>query len=126
MADLTYKQLQKQVTALQRRVARAAEAIRVEAKAIEKEATDTARIAECIATMRVDSTTVSETRELSKIMTGLSEAAISYASAADTTARAAQHTHDTNHASHDGINEAVNRAPVQNVHDVHREWFTQH
>jgi hypothetical protein len=126
MPELTYKQLQKAVTDLGKSIARGAEAIQGHAKAISDEAIDTARVAEMIGSMRVDNATVGETRELSKIMEGVSEAAIAYASASDTTAKAAQAVHDQNRTSHDGINEAANRSPVgRAIFDVNHAWFAQ-
>lgn len=125
MTDLTYKQLQQAVTGLTTEVTRAAEAIRIRAQQIDDHAQDTARVAEMIGAMRVDASTVAETRDLSKIMRGLSEAAIAYASAGDTTAKAATAAHDQAHTTHNGINEAYSRAPVDNIHDVDREWFRQ-
>jgi hypothetical protein len=123
MPELTYKQLQAAVADAQKRITRSAEAINAKARQINEEARDTGRVAEQIGAMRVDSATVSETRELSKIMAGVSEAAIAYAAAGDTTARAAQAAHAQNHASHDRINEAVNRSPVgREIYDVFSDW----
>lgn len=126
MADLTYKQLQAATSAIAKKIARASEAIRQEAKAVDEEAQDTARIADSIGSLKVDNATISETRELSKIMFGLSEAVIAYASSGDTTAKQAQAVYDQNRASHSGVNEAVNRSPVgRAIYDVNREWFRQ-
>jgi methyl-accepting chemotaxis protein len=126
VADLTYKQLQQHVAALHRDVTRAAEAIRARAKEIDEEAQDTARVADSIGALKVDKDTVSETREVSKIMAGLSEAVIAYATAGDNTAKAAQAAHEQNHASHDGIHEAVGRSPVgPDIYSVERDWFRQ-
>ncbi|MGV9278073.1 hypothetical protein [Streptomyces griseosporeus] len=126
MAELTYKQLQQKVATLQRDVARAAEAIRARAREIDEEARDTARVADCIAALRVDNTTIAETREVSRIMAGLSEAVIAYATAADTTAKTAQAAHDQNQASHGGIHGAAGRSPVgAAIYDVNREWLRQ-
>ena len=126
MADLTYKQLQAAVTAVAKDVTRASEAIRGEARRIDEEATDTARIADVISSLRVDKATVAETRELSRIMAGLSEAAIAYATCGDTTAKTAQAAHDQNHSSHDGIHHAVQRSSVgRDIHDLDREWLRQ-
>ncbi|MEU2873017.1 hypothetical protein ABZ769_28100 [Streptomyces olivoreticuli] len=125
MADLTYKQLQKAVTDLRKDVTRASEAIRERSRKIDEEAQDTARVAEMIGGMGVDNATTSETRDLARIMKGVSEAAIAYAAAGDTTARAAGAAYDQAHTTHGGIQEAVSRAPVDRVHDVNREWFRQ-
>ncbi|MFE6126743.1 hypothetical protein ACFQ6Q_00500 [Streptomyces sp. NPDC056437] len=125
MAATTYSQLLRDVTALQKGVIRDAEGTRAASAWIDDEAKDTARVAEMIGGMRVDPDTVSETRDLSKIMQGVSSAAISYASAADTTAKSAQAVYDQARASHHGVNEAIGRAAVDNIHDVDREWFRQ-
>jgi hypothetical protein len=125
MADLTYKQLQSAVTDLKKNVTRASQAIQARAQTIDDEAKDTARVADMIASMQVDTATVSETGDLSRILRGVSDAAITYAAAGDNTARAAQTAHQQAHTTHDGINEAVNRAPVDNIHRVHREWLRQ-
>jgi hypothetical protein len=125
MADLTYKQLQQAVTELGKNVARASEAIRVKAKQIDEEATDTARVAEMIGAMSVDNATVAETRELAKITAGLSQAAIAYATAGDNTTKAAQAAHDQARTTHGGIQEAVSRSNVAGIHDVNREWLRQ-
>ena len=125
MPDITYKQLQAAVTGLGKTVTQGADAIRARAKEIDDEAQDTARVAEMIGGMRIDTDTVSETRELSRIMRGVSDAAIVYAACADTTAKYAQAAHDQAHATHDGIQEAVSRSPVASIHDVDREWFRQ-
>lgn len=123
MADLTYKQLNAAVTALAKKVARGAEAIRQEAKAVEAEAEDTVRIAESIGALCVDKVTIGETRELARIMYGLSNGVLEYASAADTTAKQAQAVHDQNQASHSRYNEAVNSSPVgREIYDVDRQW----
>lgn len=125
MADMTYQQLQKAVTELRNNVTRAAEAIRLRAKELDDEAQDTARIADLIGRLRVDNATVGETNELSRIMRGVSEAAIAYASAGDTTAKTAEAAHQQAHTTHDGIQEAVSRSNVTGIHDVDREWFRQ-
>jgi hypothetical protein len=126
MPDLTYAQVAKQTAALAKDVARSAEAIRTHARDIDAEAKDTARVAECIGALRVDTATVAETREVARIMAGLSEASLAYATAAVTTARAAQTAHDQNKASHHGIGEAAARSPVgREIYDVERAWLTQ-
>lgn len=125
MPELTRAQLQKAATDMGRDIARGAEAIRGHAKAIDDEAQDTARVGELIGAMKVDSATVGETNELSRIMAGLSEAAIAYAFAGDTTAKLALAVRDQNTASHGGIQEAVDRSGVTGIHDVDRTWLTR-
>ena len=125
MADkLTYRQLQKAVTDLQKAVARGSEAITVRAQHIDDEAKDTTRVAEMIGSMGVDTSTVAETQQLSRIMRGVSEAAITYASKADATARAAGAAYEQARTSHGGIHEAYTRAPVD-VSNLDREWLRQ-
>jgi hypothetical protein len=126
MPDLTYAQVAKATAALAKDITRSAEAIRTHAKDIDAEAKDTARTAECIGALRVDSATVAETREVARIMAGLSEASLDYATAAVTTARAAQTAHDQNKASHHGIGEAASRSSVgREIYEVDRVWLTQ-
>lgn len=124
MADLTLNQLKKAVSDVANRTARRGEKIRVLARHIEDVAEDTARVADGIGAMKVDVDTVSETQELARIMAGLSEAALTYASASDTTARRAQAAHDQAQASHGGIQEAFRRAPVD-TRGLNREWLRQ-
>lgn len=123
MPDLTYKQLQQAVTDLGKDVIRACDAIRTRANLIDEEARDTSHVAEMIAGMKVDASTVAETRELAKIMLGVSDAAIAYAYAGDTTAKAAKATHDQTRTAHGGISEAVSRSRVDGIHNVSPEWF---
>ncbi|MFD9443400.1 hypothetical protein [Streptomyces sp. NPDC060001] len=126
MPDLTYAQLAKQVTDLGKTIARDTEAISAQAAAIAEEATDTARVAEMIGAVRVDQATVGETRELAKLMDGVTAAATAYAAAGDTTARTALAAQDQNKASHSGIGEAMGRSPVgREIYDVDREWLRQ-
>lgn len=124
MADLTYKQLKQATAGLGKDVTRAAEAIRARAQWIDEEAQDTSRTAEMIGGMGVDPSTTSETREISKIMRGVSEAAIAYASASDTTAKAASAASTQAHTTHSGIQEAVSRSSVD-VRGLNREWLRQ-
>ncbi|WP_331764853.1 hypothetical protein [Streptomyces sp. NBC_01238] len=124
MADLTYKQLQKAATDLAKDVAKGAEAIRTAAQWIDEEAQDTSRVSEAIGGMGVDRDTVSETSELSKIMRGVSEAAIAYASCGDNTTKAAKAVYDQAHTTHNGIQEAYSRTSVD-MSNLNREWLRQ-
>lgn len=126
MSDLTYAQLAKATAALAKDITRSSEAIHTHAKNIADEAQDTARTAESIAALRVDSATVAETREVARLMDGIAGAATAYAAAGDTTARAAQAAHDQNKASHSGIGEAVSRSTVgRDIYQTDRTWLTQ-
>ncbi|MEE1812728.1 hypothetical protein [Streptomyces sp. BE133] len=123
MVDIKNKQLQEAITVLGKNVARDGEAIRAAALGIHTVAMDTARVAEQISGLGVDAASVAETRELAKMMTGVSEASAAYAAAADNTTRAATAAVDQARASHDGIHEAVNRSPVD-VSGLNRQWVT--
>jgi hypothetical protein len=125
MTDLTYKQLLKQVTDLATSVTKGAEAVRTAARRIDTDAQDTHRVAEMINLMGVDPATTAETTELARIMQGVSKASIAYASAGDTTAKAAQASAAQARTTHGGIQEAVDRSPVTGIHHVHHEWFRQ-
>ena len=126
MPELTYAKLSAMVNNLAKTIARDGEAIQALAKNIAEEAADTARVADCIGAMRVDTATIGETQQLSKIMAGLSDAAIAYAAAGDTTVKTAKAAHDQNRSSHYGIGEAASRSPVGKAnYDVNRDWFRQ-
>ncbi|MEU9703125.1 hypothetical protein [Streptomyces sp. NPDC047981] len=125
MPELTYRQLCAAVAELETNVLRNAESIRANAAWIDEEAQDTARVADMIATMNVDPYTVGETHALARIMRGVSEAALAYASAGDTTAKAAAAVASQARASHDGIQEQYSRSNVAGIHDVDRAWFEQ-
>ncbi|PBC72265.1 MULTISPECIES: hypothetical protein [unclassified Streptomyces] len=124
MADITYKQLKAAVEGLAKEVTRASDAIRGKAQQIDEEAKDTARIAEMIAGMGVDTATVGETRDLSRLMNGVSEAAIAYASAGGNTAKSANAAAIQAHTTHGGIQEAFARAALDMSH-LDREWLRQ-
>jgi hypothetical protein len=123
MADLTYSQLEKAVADLQKTVTRAAEAIRVQAQHADEEARDTAHTSELIANMGVDTPTVTETLDLSRLMNGVREASIAYASASDTTARTAKAAGEELHRSHSGVREALLRSPVTGIENLSTEWL---
>lgn len=126
MPELTYAKLAAMVTNLAKTIARDGEAIQTLAKNINDEAADTARVGDCIAAMRVDTATIGETQQLSKIMAGLSEAAIAYAAAGNTTVKNAQAAQAQNQSSHYRIGEAASRSPVgKAIYDVNREWLRQ-
>ncbi|MYW43068.1 hypothetical protein [Streptomyces sp. SID161] len=126
MADITFTQLHQEVSDLAKTITRASGAIHARAQQLSDEAQDTSRLAEGIAVMRVDKTTIGETRELAKIMEGLSEQAIAYASAGTTTARMATAAGDQANASHGAFYEAATRSIIgTDVYDIDREWFRQ-
>lgn len=125
MPELTYRQLVQSLHELTADLARSADAIRARAKFLEDEAQDTANIAELIGAMAVDNETIVETRELAMMMRGVAESADDYASAAWNTSKLADAATTQAHASHGGINEAVNASPANGIHDVKRAWFDQ-
>ena len=124
MADLTYKQLQKAVSDLAQDVMQHAGAVLRDAQTVDNEAKDTARIAEVIAAIGVDAATVAETQQLATITAGVSQAAIAYASAGDTTSKAAQAAGAQAKASHGGIYEAYNRATVD-ISAMKPQWLSK-
>lgn len=122
MSDLTYRGLRQQVQALAKDVTADAEAIAAEAEKVLEAARDTARVAEMIAAMKVAQATVAEVQELSRVMSGCTDAAVAYKAATDTTAKAAQAADQQAQATHGGINEAVQRSPE--AAGDHR-WYQQ-
>ena len=119
---LTYIELLREARALARDVRRATERHKKMAAAMDSQAKDTGRIAEQIASLKVDSATVGETREVSRIMQGVSTAALAYANAADEASRAAVAAERETVTTHGGIKEARDRAPVEMANRV---WYTQ-
>jgi hypothetical protein len=119
---LTYRQLLREARALARDVRRATERHKKMAAVMDGQAKDTGRVAEQIAALKVDSATVGETREVARIMQGVSEAALAYASAADEASRAAVAAERETVATHGGIKEAVDRSPVPMAG---RTWYEQ-
>lgn len=124
MPELTYTQLTAAVARLEESIARDADEIRTRALLMEEIAQDTGRVAEMIGSMKVDPLTVGETRDLARIMLGISEVTHAYASAADTTAKMAAAAGAQARTTHAGIDEAVSRAPVD-VSGVNRSWFAE-
>jgi hypothetical protein len=119
---LTYRELLREAKALARDVRRATEHHKKMATAMGAQAKDTGRVAEQIAALHVDTATVAETREVARIMQGLSTAAIAYANAADEASRAAAAAEQLTVATHGGIQEAADRSPVPMAA---RGWYAQ-
>ena len=119
---LTYRELLRETQALARDVRRATGQHKKMAGAMNDHAQDTGRVAEQIAALHVDTATVAETREVARIMQGLSTAAIAYASAADEASRAAAAAERQTIATHGGIKEAADRSPVPMAD---RTWYKQ-
>lgn len=124
MADLTYLQLQRTVASLSKDVMQHAGAVLRDAQAVDMEALDTARDAEVIASLGVDTATIAETRELARVAGGVSQAATAYAAAGATTGKAAQAVGAQAKASHGGIHEAYTRATVD-ISGMKPEWLRQ-
>lgn len=112
MAGLTYKQLLREVRNLTREIRGATDAHAKTARHQTAEARDTGHIADQITMLRVDTATVNETREVARIMNGLSDVALSYATACEEAGRSAAAAEQQAVADHGGIQEAVDRAPV--------------
>ncbi|MFJ2191586.1 hypothetical protein ACIOJE_27255 [Kitasatospora sp. NPDC087861] len=119
---LTYRELRRQVRALAKEVRQATEAHKKLARTLNAEAKDTGRIAEQIAALKVDSSTVAETREVSRIMQGLSTTALAYSTAADEASLAATAADQEAVRLHDGIQQAADRSPVPMAK---ASWYTQ-
>lgn len=124
MPELTYNQLKAAVDALAKNVAKDGEKIRAFAQQVHTEAVATARVAEGIGSMGVDKETVAETHLLSRLMHGLSEAAIQYAAAGDTTSKTAAAASDQAQRTHGGIQEAFRASPVD-LSNLNNEWLRQ-
>ncbi|MEU4301939.1 hypothetical protein [Kitasatospora aureofaciens] len=120
--SLTYRALRRELRALAKEVRQGTEEHKKLAREIEAEARDTGRIAEQIASLKVDTATVSETREVSRIMRGLSVTALAYATAADAASHAAVAADNEAARLHNGIQEAVDRSPVPMANS---SWYTQ-
>lgn len=125
MSDLTNKQLQARTIAIAKQAARSSQEINQVASLFAEEARDTRRIVNMIGSKKVDPDTVAETEELAKIIDGLSDAALTYATTTEDTSRSADWTAQTARTVHDNIGEQVNRSPARNIHDVQREWLQQ-
>ncbi|MFF2044029.1 hypothetical protein ACFVVX_26780 [Kitasatospora sp. NPDC058170] len=121
-AGLTYRELVREVGRLTGEVRRDTAAFRALAQAQKEQAADTRRISEQIAALHVDEATVAETSEVSKIMQGLSDAALAYESAAEEAGRAAADAGAQAATDHDGIQQAADSAPVPMAD---RTWYTQ-
>jgi hypothetical protein len=119
---LTYLQLLRDTRDLARDIRRATEQHKKMAAVLDSEAKDTGRIAEQIAALNVDAATIAETREVDRIMRGLSQSALAYATAAEETSRAAAAAEQETRTIHGGIHEAVQSSPVPMAAS---SWYTQ-
>ncbi|MFD8954615.1 hypothetical protein ACFV0B_37815 [Streptomyces xanthophaeus] len=113
MSETTYRELRARVQQLARSVASDGEAIRQIGKRADENAQDVARVADSLAALEVDTHTTGEARDVSRIMRGLSTAAIATASAADNVHGAARAADAQAQQSHEGIDEQVNAMGVR-------------
>lgn len=125
MAELTNTGLQEAAEAMETLLARRADRITEQASVIDEDARDTTRVAEQLGAKSVDRDSVAETHELARITAGLSDGILAYAAAGQDTARLARAVGDQTRESHDGIQEAINRSPVDNIHDLDADWLEQ-
>lgn len=122
MAGLTYKELRREVRALAKDIQQATDRHQATARRQNAEARDTRHVADQITMLRVDQATVAETREVARIMKGLSDAALAYATACEETGRAAKAAEEQAVTDHGGIQEAVDRSPVPMAN---ASWYRQ-
>ncbi|WP_404870978.1 hypothetical protein ACI1MP_37640 (plasmid) [Kitasatospora griseola] len=121
-ADISYRELKREVVKLARDVMRGADDQKVLASRLAEGARNVGRTADNIASLNVDAATVAETRELAQAMKGLGESATGYANRADTTSRTADRVGREAARFHEGIQQAVDNAPVQMAD---RTWYAQ-
>ncbi|MFZ3475956.1 hypothetical protein ACODT4_43990 [Streptomyces sp. 2.9] len=125
MAELTYKVLVRRTQDKEKALARNAEGVKKAADNIKELADDTASDADALGAKSVDRDSLAECQELSKIIRGVSEAAISYASKTSDTAKAAKAAGDQARTTHAGFQEAFDRSDVTDLQKVSRDWFEQ-
>ena len=123
--DLTYKALVRAVQAKEKTLARNAESVKKAADTIKEHADDTATDADALGAKSVDRDSVSECQELSKIIRGVSDAAIQYAAKTADTAKSAKAAGDQARTTHAGFQEAFDRSNVTGLEQVSRDWFEQ-
>lgn len=125
MAELTYKTLLRAVQNKEKVLIRNADSIKKAADNIRELADDTASDADALGAKSVDRDSLSECQELSKIIRGVSEAAIQYAAKGVDTAKTAQAAADQARSTHGGIQEAFDRSTVTGLEEVSRDWLEQ-
>lgn len=122
MADITYKQLRREVQSFAKKVRKNADLLTEQAKGMERTANRTAKVGDMIAGMEVSTATIGEMRELSQTMRAAAKGATEFITASDGAARAADAADQQAQASHEGINEAVGRSPE---HAGKAAWYKQ-
>ncbi|MEU4032446.1 hypothetical protein [Streptomyces anulatus] len=125
MAELTYKVLVRKTEAKEKALARNAEGVRKAAENIKELADDTASDADALGAKSVDRDSLSECQELAKVIRGVSDGAITYASRTADTAKAAKAAGDQARTTHAGFQEAFDRSDVDGLEKVSRDWFEQ-
>ncbi|MFJ2080692.1 hypothetical protein ACIOGW_36625 [Streptomyces anulatus] len=125
MAELTYKVLVRKTEAKEKALARNAEGVRKAAENIKELADDTASDADALGAKSVDRDSLSECQELAKVIRGVSDGAITYASRTADTAKAAKAAGDQARTTHAGFQEAYDRSDVDGLEKVSRDWFEQ-
>lgn len=124
-SDLTFKTLLRAVQVKEKTLARNAESVKQAADNITAHADDTAKDADALGAKSVDRDSISECQELSKIIRGVSDAAISYAAKGADTAKTAKAAGDQARTTHAGFQEAFDRSTITSLEDVSRDWFEQ-
>lgn len=125
MGNLTYKALRAATAKREKACTRNAESVKRAADNIKEIADDTRSDADALASKSVDPDSRSECQELAKIIEGLSTGAISYASKASDTARAAKAAGDEAKESHGDFQEAFDRSDVTDLEKVSNTWLEQ-
>ena len=122
MADITYKQLRREVQSFAKTVRKNADLLTEQAKQMEQTANRTAKIGDMIAGMEVSTATIGEMGELAQTMRAAAKGAAEFITASDGAARAADDADQQAQVSHEGINEAVGRSPE---HAGKSDWYRQ-
>ncbi|MEU3330201.1 hypothetical protein ABZ709_32475 [Streptomyces albus] len=125
MAELTYKTLVRKTEAKEKALNRNAEGVRQAAENIKALADDTASDADVLGARSVDRDSLAECQELAKVIRGVSDGAITYASKTADTAKAATAAGDQARTTHAGFQEAFDRSDVTDLEKVSRDWFEQ-
>ncbi|RPE27308.1 hypothetical protein [Kitasatospora cineracea] len=120
--DINLRRLLRATQTLARDARRSANRHHQVAEQIGYEATEIGRVADQIATLHVDASTITDTRETSRILRDLHDAATGYRTCAQETARTAEAANTTTANTHNGIQEAHDRAPVPMAD---RTWYGQ-
>ncbi|MFE4206083.1 hypothetical protein ACFRSX_32810 [Streptomyces goshikiensis] len=125
MAELTFKVLVKKTKDKEKALVRNAEGVKKAADNIKDLADDTASDADALGAKSVDRDSLAECQELAKVIRGVSVGALTYASKASDTAKAAKAAGDQAHTTHAGFQEAFDRSDVDGLEKVSRDWFEQ-